>query len=94
MRDHDSDRDCATFLTDIAEELPVEEFEIYAADVGPYLPPDVLKLLREVEHLLADARRDLRGAGERLGSESVAVAAVAAIAPGGKEASHARRLRN
>lgn len=68
MRDYELDQDCATFLTDIADELPVEEFEIYSADVGPYLPPDVLKLLREVEHALAAARRALHGAGQRMGS--------------------------
>jgi hypothetical protein len=72
MRDldhHDGlDDDCASFLTDIADEVPVEQFESYAADVGPYLPPDVLQQLRRVEHLLAEARKGLLGAGQSLSS--------------------------
>ena len=68
MRDHDLDDDCATFLTDIADEVPVEQFEAYATDVGPYLPPEVLHQLRLVEHLLAEARKGLLGAGQTLAS--------------------------
>jgi hypothetical protein len=54
---------CATFFCDIAEELPVEDFAAYAADVGPYLAPEALLQLQAVERMLADAREKLRSAG-------------------------------
>jgi hypothetical protein len=66
MHNGELDTHCATFLANIADEVPVERFEAYAADVEPYLPPEVLQQLRHVEHLLAEARNELLGAGQRL----------------------------
>lgn len=61
-----SDTHCATFFRDIAEELPVEDFAAYAADVGPYLSPEALSQLQVVERMLAEARKGLRGTCQRL----------------------------
>jgi hypothetical protein len=66
MPENNVNEDCATFLRDIAEELPVEEFAAYAADAGPYLSPEALSQLQAVEQMLAEARQGLRGIGERL----------------------------
>ena len=73
MRNSELDEHCATFLAHIADEVPVEQFEAYAADVEPYLPPEVLEQLRHAEQLLADARSELRCAGQRLASGRVPV---------------------
>ena len=52
----------ASFLADLEEEVPCEQFERYTAEVAPLLPPEVLSQLVQVERLLAEARAGVRKA--------------------------------